>query len=260
MISPSSRPQDFFANWKPISRRLRECRRSVLFLDFDGTLVPIARSPVAVRLGTLLRKTLRELSKIERLRVCLLSGRETMALQRLVRIPAFEYLGDYGAGKHAAKRISRRTLAMLRRVRPHLRSELAHWPGAWLETKRYSLSVHFKGVRANRRSALLHRLHRISFPGKPQFRWVDNLLDAELIPRALGDKGQNVLRYLRHLRPPPDLLLSFGDDFSDEPVFSALNSGVSVLVGSRPGTCANYRVRSPVGVRRALERIRKELQ
>ena len=53
------------------------------------------------------------------------------------------------------------------------------------------------------------------------------------------------------------LPIYFGDDFSDEPAFVAAESGISVLVGKRRATQAQYCVRGPVEVTEALSRMEK---
>ena len=58
--------------------------KKILFLDFDGTLAPIARTPDAVALSPRVRKVLKRLAGSADTKVCIVSGRSVRDLKRVV--------------------------------------------------------------------------------------------------------------------------------------------------------------------------------
>jgi trehalose-phosphatase len=79
----------------------------------------------------------------------------------------------------------------------------------------------------------------------------------EVMPRELRGKGDAARRLLRHLRQGA-LPLYFGDDAADEAAFEALSHGITVCVGPARQTRAGFRLRNPVEVCRALQKLDRQ--
>jgi trehalose-phosphatase len=84
---------------------------------------------------------------------------------------------------------------------------------------------------------------------------MSNLRDVEVAPLSIGDKGAAVRKFLgepamRGVQP-----IYFGDDYSDEPAFAAVGKGISVLVGARRATQAQFSLRGPAEVTAALSKM-----
>jgi trehalose 6-phosphate phosphatase len=82
-----------------------------------------------------------------------------------------------------------------------------------------------------------------------------NLRDLEVAPLSIGDKGAAVRKFLSAPAMRGVLPIYFGDDFSDEPAFAAARNGISVLVGGRRATQAQFSLRGPAEVTAALSRM-----
>ena len=67
-----------------------------LFLDFDGTLVPLQARPEDVWLDDATRRTLSRLVRSPRFRVWIMSGRRRADVRARVRVPGIRYLGLHG--------------------------------------------------------------------------------------------------------------------------------------------------------------------
>ena len=70
-----------------------------LFLDFDGTLVPIASEPDAIEVAPGLPATLEELSHLLSGRLALVSGRSLDDLAKHIGDPAIFRAGSHGAAR-----------------------------------------------------------------------------------------------------------------------------------------------------------------
>jgi len=72
---------------------------------------------------------------------------------------------------------------------------------------------------------------------------------------TIGDKGMAVRKFLDDPAMRGALPIYFGDDFSDEPAFAAARKGISILVGRRRKTQAQFSLRGPAEVAMALSRM-----
>src|SRR5262245_31722253 len=89
-----SRP--LFDMLEELAPRVAEAAHLLLFLDFDGTLTPIAPHPDMVRLEPSRIAALRELSRHSMVSMTLISGRERNNLQARVGVPGVIYAGNHG--------------------------------------------------------------------------------------------------------------------------------------------------------------------
>jgi trehalose 6-phosphate synthase len=229
-----------------------------LFLDVDGTLVPIASTPEKVRVEPGLRATLDHLRKI--IPVALISGRRLADIDKLfapLRLPA--------AGTHGLER--RRADGTLERapvggfaelIRPALTAFAETHPGIRLEDKGLSLALHWRLAPEHERAALnlAERLARTH----PQFRLVLGKMVAELAPRG-NDKGGAIEAFLAEPPFAGRRAVFLGDDITDEDGFVAVErlGGVGVLIGERPETAAQWRLGSVEAVHEWLARAEERL-
>lgn len=233
--------------------------RLLVALDFDGTLAPLARRPEAARMSPSTRAALRALAARADVRVAVVSGRALADLRAKVGLERPAYAGNHGlelcAGSwrwaHPGLRGRRGPLRRAARDAVAL-CRLA--PGAWVEAKGATFSVHVRAVKdpraeARLRSGLAAAVRRAGGlavrPGKRVY---------EVRPRLAWDKGR-ALELLRRRLAPGAACVYVGDDATDEDVFRRFKGkGLTVKVG--PGrTAAACRVAGPAGVRRLLGRL-----
>jgi trehalose 6-phosphate phosphatase len=229
-------------HWRDVAGRVRGSAHVAMFFDFDGTLVPFARRPDQVRMSIPMRRLLRRLAGHPRVTLFVISGRRRHDLTRHVRIPHISYLGLYGWEYTSPFHISTSARAALADAGTWLQSHEARYPGLWLEDKRVSLSVHLREVRPHVRQEVRRDLHRLCQRLGPAVRLIDNLQDAEFVPRSVAGKGAAVRRLLAEPPLRNALPVYFGDDLSDEPAFAAVCEGIAVMVGSTGPTHAHYAI------------------
>jgi trehalose 6-phosphate phosphatase len=244
--------------WDVVAPRLRHSARIALFLDFDGTLVPIAPRPDQVRLAAFTRRLLERLANRSRVLVTVISGRRRGELLHYIAVPNVRYLGLYGWERGRRSAIPRPAQSALRRARVVLCQNLPAFPGVWLEDKSSSLSLHVSAARPIVAAGARRRVAALLRPFREHLRILENVRDLEITPLCVPDKGaalrQSLAGEFRLALP-----IYFGDDFSDEPAFAAARRGVSVLVGARRPTRAQFRLRDPNEVADALTRLEATL-
>jgi len=241
-----------------IQERLQS-RRLALFLDFDGTLCPIAEQPDQAVLSPTLQQLLRRLAA--RSTAAVVSGRALADVQERVGLEEIVYAGSHGFEiRGPAKAVSREVGAELRpdleSLRDALRARLDPIPGAWVEDKKQTLAVHYRQTPSDRvrevEATLDEALGRF-----PRLRKHHGKKVFEVRPRVDWDKGRAVLWLLGalDLEGPDVLPVYLGDDTTDEDAFRALKGrGIGMLVAAEPRpSAADYRLRDTVEVRLFLE-------
>jgi trehalose 6-phosphate phosphatase len=248
------------ADWDRLAAQIQCSRRVAVFLDFDGTLVDIAPLPDEVRLAPATRRVLQRLARHPRVTLVVISGRRRAELWRYIGLRGIHYFGLYGWERSRHSRLPASAFSALRRAKIELSVHLGSIPGLWIEDKRLSLSVHLLGVSpALQRQARL-RLGSLLLPFQKSLRLIENLRDAEIVPRCMSGKGSAVEQFLSTPPLRRALPIYFGDDLSDESAFKAVGKGISIRVGARRTTHARYSIRNPATVARVLARLETALR
>jgi trehalose 6-phosphate phosphatase len=265
----------------PLIEAVQQASAVLLYLDYDGTLVPLRRDPshcaIAPQLATVLRR-LSERQASPALDLAVISGRSLADLRAQLG-PGLEHLAL--AGNHGLEIASGgtswcdpRALALVPQldgVAERLRDQLISWPGARLEHKGLSLSLHSRGLSALQRQGLIHHLQPLlaQIHREGQFVLRRGRMVLEVRPAILHTKADAVqwLEAAARRRgvwsaadPAEPLRLYVGDDDTDEDVFRLWPGVVGVRVGpGAPHTAASYRLSGPAGVARWLEGLDRQL-
>lgn len=249
-----------FDAWGRARRILRRSSYVALFLDFDGTLVRLRRNPDEARLSDMTRRVLRRLARNPRAGVWVVSGRRRDELRKRLRLDEVRYLGLYGWENGVRLSLPVAVRNSLRRARIELSERLSRYPSVLIEDKKLSITIHHPSQSAHTpHDPIASVVQEISGHSQKHLKLIENLRGWELIPLACPGKGIGVVKELAKCAPRNALPVYFGDDLSDEPAFTALPRGLTVLVGDPRKTRARFRLRSPQEVSQALYRLEEEL-
>ncbi|MFI5338795.1 MAG: trehalose-phosphatase [Candidatus Methylomirabilales bacterium] len=256
----SEGPVALFTVWPRIAAALR-ARSCVLFLDFDGTLLPFTTHPDAAHLSPEQRALLRRLACAPGWTVAVVSGRALRDVRRRIRVPGLIYAGNHGLEiegrglrfRHPGALAARKELGGLRRATNHAMREFR---GVRIEDKGLSWTLHFRSAPPAARRRVLRTfwdtVRAAVRSGRVCIR--QGVMSREVLPPVAWDKGAAVrwiLRWLRGRSRP--VVIYLGDDAADEPAFAALvKTGISVIVGRRQRTRARFFLRHPGEVQRLL--------
>jgi trehalose 6-phosphate phosphatase len=117
------------------------------------------------------------------------------------------------------------------------------WPGAWMEDKGLSATMHFRNVTRDQHG-LLHAVRRELAQYGPLFALRAGHLALEIRPKVAWDKGSAV-EFIRERLGGADLCLCIGDDRTDETMFRRNRGHINVRVGSGRPTVADFHVADP---------------
>lgn len=243
----------------------RSTGRLVLLLDFDGTLAPIVDRPELARLPERASRAMRRLAGCGGVELAVVSGRTLADVRQRVGLEEIAYAGNHGMEIQGGG--FRRLHGPAAAARPALDAaaasverRLAAVPGALIEHKGLTLSIHYRLVPDSRWSEVeaavvaavaghkgltISRAKRV-FEVRPAVDW---------------DKGRAVEFLLQRLRPPPGApILYLGDDRTDEDAFGVLASrgqGIGVVVADPPpgDTTAVALLKDPAEVAALLDRL-----
>jgi len=146
----------------------------------------------------------------------------------------------------------------LRAVTERLESALSAVPGAFVEYKVLTTSVHYRNVAAEDVGRVEQAVREAVGPAAGLFRLGSGKMLWEILPRTDWNKGAAVRWILDRLGEDDILSIYFGDDQTDENAFRALPDGLTFKVGCEGGTDAKYRVTGPLAVEEFLEWLAKQ--
>jgi trehalose 6-phosphate phosphatase len=247
---------------KQVRTLLARSRRIILFLDFDGTLVPIQKTPLLATLPTGTRALLRKLSNHPNIVVALVTGRSQADIQAKVRLRNVFWIANHGfeismRRSHWVHPTAKEARLVLGQIARKLKRALARVQGLLIENKRYSLTVHYRNVLGPSVGFVKGTTRRLLRPYQGNLRITTGKKVLEVRPDAPWNKGHAVEHVLRRLRPDKTTLVVYaGDDSTDEDAFKHLRGrALTILVGRRTVSHASYRVPSPKAVALVLEMI-----
>ena len=226
-----------------LARQFDLSKRRALFFDYDGTLVPLARTPEQAVPGRSLLDLLRLLASDPRNDITIISGRQREFLQKHLGDIRLSLVAEHGAWMRRRGGIWRKRVfpdhSWKERITPLLEFYGERLPGSFLEEKECSIAWHYR--QSDVESAdfmaqeLKFELNSLLFQTNMEVLEGNKVLE---VRAKSANKGAAVLAALEDVSY--DYILAAGDDATDEDMFQALpKEAFTVRVGIRP-TAAQY--------------------
>ena len=238
---------------RDILQEITRGRRLLLFLDYDGTLVPIKKGPELAVLRASRRSLLERLS--QNALVCIVSGRSLVDVQKLAAIKGIAYIGNHGLeisyrGRQWIHPEAKRIKPVLKDALERIRRKTGAWPGLLVEDKGLTGSIHYRRLAAPLPKKLRDITeHEVRLRAR-KLKLTEGKKVFEIRPNIEWDKGRGVRELIRWLDvKQPALRIYIGDDQTDEDAFRALGrSDITILVGKRRDSHARSRLPDVQGV------------
>lgn len=242
-LTQSSRPaspmkpvaEEDFQSW--LSAFVGE-RELAIFMDFDGTLAPIASHPSMVKLSDSMRSVLDTCIDRQDTDLAIVSGRARSDIQRLIPSDDLIFAGNHGLEISGPG------------IEDYRHPDIAHYEeraidlarelegitiqGAWVEAKGASITFHYREAAEEEHAEAAEAAR--GFIRAAGFQARDALCAVEARPPIGWDKGHAVLHILRERYGPGwsefMRVIYVGDDETDEDAFRSLRGlGMTFRVG-----------------------------
>ena len=244
-----------------LAETLRQARGATplaLLLDYDGTLVPIARTPERAAPDESLVMLIGRLAARSSTYVHLISGRSRDVLERWFGALPVVLWAEHGAWRRAQDgsdwepTLDLSNTTWLPDARQIMEEFVGQTPGSFVEEKTAAIAWHYRQAVRGFGEAQAREL-RIALSRAMVDRPVEIIEGKKVLEiRPKGaDKGAIVKWLLSH-GPTPTLILACGDDRTDEEMFAMLPpDAITMHVG--PGaTLAKHRIRDSAATRAFL--------
>ncbi|EQB63077.1 MAG: hypothetical protein RBG1_1C00001G0656 [candidate division Zixibacteria bacterium RBG-1] len=244
--------------------KIKAGQKFALFLDFDGTLVPIQKDPAKCFLSEKVKEQLRLITRSKYCYLSILSGRSLSDIRKRVGIRTIYYGGNHGLdisgpGVRYTHPKALKAESIIKGVKQQLKKEIKGIGGAWLEDKKFTLSLHFRSVKKEGIPFVKNIFDKTvaEFLEKKSLAEIKGKKVLELVPEVSWDKGTAVLWILQRLKDN-SLSIYIGDDQTDETAFKALSKrGITIRIGSSKRTFADYYLKGHWEVSQLLKQIQK---
>lgn len=236
-------------------------KKRLIFLDYDGTLVPFLKSPdKAIPDGKLI-DLLQALTESNRNEVVIISGRDKKTLEKWFSNLNLTLVAEHGAWirfpKRTWKTIEPLTANWKKDIKPILEVFVDRTPGTLVEEKEFSLVWHYrkadKDLAKLRSGELVDTLVYLTANLDLQVLEGSKVIE---VKKSEINKGRVAMHWISE--DNWDFILAIGDDWTDEDLFNVLpKNSYSIKVGYG-STAANYSIKSSNEVRKLLKELLRE--
>ncbi|MBN1860636.1 MAG: trehalose-phosphatase [Candidatus Thermoplasmatota archaeon] len=228
----------------------------ILFLDYDGTLVPFKDRPTEVRTPEKIIIILRQLIKNPKIRVVIVTGRSLYDIKKLLKMKGLFFIALHGLqtetsdGMQYSWKQAEQARFLIQRIKKTMQEELSQETGAFLEDKNLTVVLHYRLLHPERIPDLQQRFKNIvqSNDKKKILEIIKGAKVLEVRPKG-WNKGKAIELFLAKQQNKKNILpLYIGDDITDEDAFQMLGKrGISIYVKneSTRKTAAQYWVKNP---------------
>ncbi len=258
--------KNLFKYWDNFKKELSN-KYIMLFLDYDGTIVPIVDEPDKAVVSKETKNLLAELLKLCGFRLIIISGRGLKYIKNKIGLKDIIYIGNHGfeiegPNINFKKPVSIRYKTILKKIKNELKRKVAYVKGVFIEDKGLSLSLHYRMVDKKEVHLVKNIFCEItnSYLLKNSIKVKNGKKLLEVRPVEDWDKGKAVLWLLSRrkfiLKDDKILPIYIGDDITDEDAFKALkNQGTSIFVGRPKKSYANFYLKNTEEVKKFLVKV-----
>jgi trehalose 6-phosphate synthase/phosphatase len=246
---------------RDVIQEYRRSARRLLLLDYDGTLISLAKRPQLVRPTEEVFKILHDLVSDFKNEVVLTSGLDKTTLQSWFGLLPIGLLAEHGVWLKDRGEDWRMMKLLAsdwkRKLRPILEMYADRLPGAIVEEKEFSLVWHHRAANAEEGVLAARELtdDLVTFTGNIDVQILQGNKAVEV--RCAGvNKGVAAQQWLS--KNDFDFVLAVGDDSTYEDVFKVLPERANSIRVGITRTNARFNLRNPEEVLRLLKQLTRE--
>ncbi len=230
-----------FDAWMEISNQLSTsggCTTLYLFLDYDGTLVPIANTPKDALLSQEQKQFLHKLSQYPEIQLWIISGRSIDDIRRLVGIDGIGYVGNHGfeiqCPDHPVKEFyTPDHKEAILKIQELLNAHFIKYNGVFLENKGPILAIHYRLAKTGIEREILRFIESIKDIVQRPFNVGYGKKVIEIRTVHNKSKGTALKWIKKHAIIGKNVCSGYlGDDETDEDAFRVLGTkDIGIFIG-----------------------------
>ncbi|MBN2410926.1 bifunctional alpha,alpha-trehalose-phosphate synthase (UDP-forming)/trehalose-phosphatase [candidate division KSB1 bacterium] len=235
-----------------------KAERRLIFLDYDGTLVPFKKNPEDANPDGELINLLNQLSISEKNELVLISGRDKNTMNQWFGDMDFNLVAEHGAWLRQKNKqwnvIEPFSNDWKKEIYPVLELYVERTPGSFIEEKEFSLVWHYRKADVGLGELRARELTGTAtdLTGNLDLQILEGNKIIEVKNSGIN-KGRAALNWLKSENW--SFVLAIGDDWTDEDLFKVLpDSAFSIRVGFK-STLAKHNIKSFEQVRNLLRKF-----
>lgn len=238
-------------------------KKRIIFLDYDGTLVPFASSPIKAKPDIELLDLLKKLTDDKRNKIVIISGRDKQILDEWFSSLNVSIIAEHGIWIKEGRGTDWQLIKSLNNEWKfeilNILSTFSDWlPGSFVEEKDFSVVLHYRQSNPEQSQFIVKNAveYLTSLTANLDLQiWIGS----KVIEVKCGgiNKGIAVLNFLN--KDNYDFILALGDDITDEETFKALpENAYSIKIGITHLTNAKFNLSNYIEARELLKRLTKK--
>lgn len=236
-------------------------KKTVLFLDYDGTLTPIVDRPDMARVSDGMRTTVQKLAG--KYTTAVVSGRMREDVEDLLGVKGIFYAGSHGfdikgEGLDMVHPAAEKAVPVVNECIKILKEKTEGIEGIIIEEKKYSVAVHYRMAEEKHLPDITEMVKEL-VSSYDVLRLMSGKKVFELLPNIEWNKSRAIHWIMKamELSWTSSSVIYIGDDVTDEYAFRGIRTrGTGILVSekSRP-SAAEFRLKDPEEVKELFEKI-----
>ena len=243
-----------FKDLANIKNKLKKSN-SILLLDFDLTLSPLAKNPANATLPDDTKILLKKLSK--HINIAVITGRTINDIKKRIKLSEITYIGNHGLeyeveGITKSTQLSIKSKKGLKDTKKKFLNIKRKYSGVIVEDKKLTLALHYRLLLPQDKFAFLADIKKIKMGlEKYGLRGILYKKTLEVRPETKEDKGTASLFILKKFGNHKQVIY-IGDGKTDEDAFRVFPHGITIRVGKSKQSLAKYYVRDTREVKKFL--------
>ena len=245
-----------------VRKKVQQADKIFLFLDYDGTLVPIKPRPELAVFPPSTKKLIKKLWGCPKIYLAIVTGRTLKEIKKLIDINGIAYVGNHGFEIEYEKKcwihpVSAQISPTIRKIIYNIKDYTKEIYGVLIEDKGLIVSIHYRLATDKSAREIKKIVYKVISPYHEMFCVGSGKKVYEIRPCVDWHKGKAILKVSRLLGITENSLkIYIGDDLTDEDAFEVLGEkDISVVVGHKESSRAQYFCKNSGEVEEFLETV-----
>lgn len=249
-----------------IHETINDADQTLLFLDYDGTLISFQKRPHDVHTPNQIKTVLTSLANHPKYIVFIITGRTLSNIKDLLPLPGLSYAAVHGLEIELADgntffwKQAKNIRNILKKIKKESHNAFQNEKKIYLEDKTYSLAFHYRLLPEQKSKETVKTFFHISkkIDSTGQLEIIHGSKVIELRPKG-WDKGKAVnLLIEKTAQTKQTMTIYIGDDTTDEDAFKQIkDNGITIYVENKTkrSTAAQYYLKNPSEVYEFLQSL-----